>query len=192
MAATHFELLGAQNQAHISLYESHVGLKHRFEAQNKVILELKANLKALQERQPVKSQREYSDSNIKFETKSRMNKLAVPPAPLTLKHSDYPDVQFWKKHKWNNYVEHEKKANQTPKWNDFPTDTHGNILSKQRYNKLWEDAKIAWNSLYFHQLNPKSWGKRTDIPTDYIYNTLSVKYPKFQLCEGHWKLHIWC
>jgi len=71
------------------------------------------------------------------------------------------------------------------------TDKHREGLMKQRYNELWADMKLAFNSLYYRHFDPTSWSKRTDLAATYFYNTITVKYPKFQLCEGNWNIHLW-
>ncbi|EDQ99022.1 uncharacterized protein LACBIDRAFT_335422 [Laccaria bicolor S238N-H82] len=117
--------------------------------------------------------------------------IPVIPTPPTLERVDYPRVPHWMKKEWDTYLEREKLANRNPPWNAFLTDKHGETLSKQRYNELWADAKIAFNSLYWRRNDPTSWSKKTDLAASYFYNTITTKYPEFRLCEGNWKIHLW-
>ncbi|KAF8968614.1 hypothetical protein BDZ97DRAFT_1799301 [Flammula alnicola] len=192
--ATHFNLLGSGNQAYTSLYEAHVGLKHRYEAQKELVSELKGDLARLRQQaleQPAKSRREHSGSDSEFQSRPAIGNLAVPSTPPTLKQDDYPNVTYWTKEEWDDFVEREKLTNKNPLWNAFLTDANGKALSKQRYNEIWADAKLAFNSLYFRRLDPTSWSKKTDIVAAYFYNTITMKYPEFQLCDGNWKVHLW-
>ena len=141
--------------------------------------------------QPTKSREEHSTSNSHSRTKAVTGDLAVPSTPPARQREDYPDVPFWTKGEWDKLVERQKLANKTPSWNAFLTDEDGHALSKQRYNEIWADAKLAFNSLYFRRVDPTSWSKKTDIAAAYFYNTMTAKYPEFQFCEGNWKVQHW-
>ena len=113
------------------------------------------------------------------------------PLYQLLQLSNYRGVPYWTKNEWDTFVEHQKLANKNPPWNAFLTDKHGDSLSKQRYNELWADAKVAFNSLYYRRFDPTSWSKKTNLAATYFYNTIMTKYPEFWLCEGNWKIHLW-
>jgi len=158
------------------------------------ISELKGELTTLRRQimeQPPKSREELSISNYQSRTRAITSDLAVPSTPPTLQWEDYPDVPFWTKGEWDKLVERKKLANKTPSWNTFLTDEDRQVLSKQRYNEIWADAKLAFNSLYYCRIDPTSWSKKTDIAVAYFYNTTTTKYPEFQLCEGNWKVQHW-
>ena len=141
--------------------------------------------------QPTKSRRDYSSHDSESQNRPTTIDLGIIPTPATLKQDDYPDVPYWKKQDWDTFVERRKLANKNPPWNAFLTDQHGDVLSKQRYNELWADAKLAFNSLYYRRVDPTSWSKKTDLAATYFYNTITAKYPEFRLCEGNWKIHLW-
>ena len=113
------------------------------------------------------------------------------PTPPSFEQGDYPEVPFWTRKEWDTFVERRKLANKNPLWNAFLTDENGDALPKHRYNELWADAKLAFNSLYYRRCDPTSWSKKTDLAAAYFYNTISAKYPEFRLCEGNWKIHVW-
>jgi hypothetical protein len=140
--------------------------------------------------QPAKSREERSGSKYQSQSKSATD-LPIPSTPLPLARKDYPDIPFWTKQEWDTFVERRKLGNKSPSWNAFLTDEEGIILSKQRFHDLWEDAKLAFNSLYWRRADPTSWGKKNDLAAAYFYNTITTKYLEFQLCEGNWKVHLW-
>ena len=140
---------------------------------------------------PTSSRRDHSGHDSDARSQPTTAELPVIPTPATLKRADYRRVPYWTKNEWDTFVEHQKLANKNPPWNAFLTDEHGDGLSKQRYNELWADAKVAFNSLYYRRFDPTSWSKKTDLAATYFYNTITTKYPEFRLCEGNWKIHLW-
>jgi len=141
--------------------------------------------------QLTKSGKDHSTLNSDLQIRATSIDLAIIPTPATLKQEDYRDVPYWTKREWDAFVECQKLANKNPPWNTFLMDKHGEGLSKQRYNELWADAKLAFNSLYYRRFDPMSWSKKTDLAATYFYNTITSKYPEFRLCEGNWKIHLW-
>ena len=169
---------------------------HTFEISDhrELVSGLKEELAALRLQvleQPTKSGRDHSGHD--FDSRSQPTTVDIPimPTPATLKQVNYPEVLHWTKKEWDTFVECEKLANKNPPWNVFLTNKHGEALSKQRYNELWADAKVTFNSLYWRRYDPTSWSKKTDLAATYFYNTITTKYPEFQLCDGNWKIHLW-
>jgi len=159
-----------------------------------LVSDLKGELAMLRRQvleQPMKSGGDHPSHDSASRNQATTIDLAVIPTPVTLKQDDYPDVPYWTKQEWDAFVERRKLANKNPPWNAFLTDQHGDVLSKQRYNELWADAKLAFNSLYYCRIDPTSWSKKTDLAATYFYNTITAKYPEFRLCEGNWKIHLW-
>lgn len=117
----------------------------------------------------------------------------IPTALGALQQSQYGAVKYWTKASWQEYVDRAKDKNsgREPTWTEFITDEKGVQMSKQRHRELWEDAKIAWNSLYYRRLDPTTWSKKHTTAADYFYNTILQKYPEFRLCDGNWKLQMW-
>ncbi|KAF8152446.1 hypothetical protein B0H34DRAFT_810357 [Crassisporium funariophilum] len=182
--ANHHKLLGSGNQAYCALYEL-------FKRRSCL---LKGELTTLRRQvleQPTKSRKEHPGSDFNSQNKPLTRNLDIPSTPPVCQRKDYPDVPFWTKAEWDALVEHKKLANKTPAWNAFLTDKEGNVSTKNRFNEIWADAKLAFNSLYFRCVDPSSWSKKTDVAAAYFYNTITVKYPEFQLCEGNWKIQTW-
>lgn len=121
------------------------------------------------------------------------NTFVTPPAPGALQQSQYGTVKYWTKASWQEYVDRAKDKNsgREPTWTECITDEKGVQMSKQRHRELWEDAKIAWNSLYYRRLDPTTWSKKHTAAANYFYNTILQKYPEFRLCDGNWKLQMW-
>ena len=119
--------------------------------------------------------------------------FVTPPAPGALQQSQYGAVKYWTKTSWQEYVDRAKDKNsgREPTWTECITDEKGAQMSKQRHKELWEDAKIAWNSLYYRRLDPTTWSKKHTAAANYFYNTILQKYPEFRLCDGNWKLQMW-
>lgn len=141
---------------------------------------------------PTRSRSDHSSTDTGSGSRPVTRDFIAVLAPPTFEQADYPEVPFWMRKEWDTFVEHRKLANENPPWNAFLTDENGNVLSKHRYyNELWADAKLVFNSLYYCHCDPTSWSKKTDLAAAYFYNTISAKYPKFQLCKGNWKIHIW-
>lgn len=88
-------------------------------------------------------------------------------------------------------MERKKLANKTLPWNGFLTDEEGNVLPKDRFNAIWADAKLAFNSLYYRRVDSASWSKKTDVAAAYFYNAITAKYPELQLCQENWKIQHW-
>ena len=59
------------------------------------------------------------------------------------------------------------------------------------HHELYEDAKIAFNSLFYRCLDPPTWWKKHGPVADYFYNTIWAKYPQFLLCDRNWELQAW-
>jgi hypothetical protein len=159
-----------------------------------LVSELKGDLATLRQQAlelPTKSGRDHSGTATSSGSRPVTGDLVAVPTPLAFEQADYPMVPFWTRKDWDTFVEHSKLANKNPPWNSFLTDENGDALSKHRYNELWTDAKLAFNSLYYRRFDPTSWSKKTDLAATYFYNTISVKYPEFRLCEGNWKIHVW-
>ena len=125
---------------------------------------------------------------------SKPIQLTVPPAPSALSVPLTTQAKqdcFWTKDSWDTFIKRQKAANREPPWNAFITDENGIKMPPQWHRELWEDAKLAFNSLYYHRLDPASWAKKHSVAAEYFYNTIGQKYPQFQLCERNWKLHTW-
>jgi hypothetical protein len=164
-------------------------LQHR-----SIIAEMKAEMKDLQ-KELLQLTYNSSQHEKHHETlpSSSHNTLVTPPAPGALQQSQYGTVKFWTKASWQEYVDRAKNRNsgREPTLTECITDEKGVQISKQRLKELWEDAKIAWNSLYYRRLDPSTWSKKHTTAADYFYNTILQKYPEFRLCDGNWKLQMW-
>ena len=159
-----------------------------------IILELKAELKDLHKELLRHSHNDHNETHQSQSASHNTNNTFVtPPAPGPLLQSQYDKVKYWTKASWQDYVDRAKDKNSRhePTWTEFITDEKGVQMSKQRLKELWEDAKIAWNSLYYRRLDPTTWSKKHTVAADYFYNTILLKYPEFRLCDGNWKLQLW-
>ena len=122
------------------------------------------------------------------------NTLIIPPAPSNLLKPYDKKLKaacFWSKEDWEKYVAQGKAANREPPWNGFITDDKGVAMPRQWHRELYEDAKIAFNSLFYRRLDPPTWSKKHGPAAGYFYNTIRAKYPQFLLCDGNWKLQAW-
>ena len=159
-----------------------------------IIAELKAELKDLQKELLRHSHNNHNETHqLQSASQNTNNTFVTPPAPESLQQSQYGKVKYWTKASWQDYVDRAKDKNRgrEPTWTEFMTDEKGVELSKQRHKELWEDAKMAWNSLYYRRLDPTTWSKKHTAAADYFYNTILQKYPEFRLCDGNWKLQMW-
>ena len=176
--------------AHIFIFLSTI-LRHR-----SIIAEMKTEMKDMQKellQLSHKSIQEHHESSHQSASHNSTNTFVTPPAPGALQQSQYGAVKYWTKASWQEYVDRAKDRNSghEPTWTEFITDEKCLQMSKQRHKELWEDAKIAWNSLYYRRLDPTNWSKKHTTAADYFYNTILQKYPEFRLCEGNWKLQMW-
>ena len=157
-----------------------------------IITEMKAEIKDLQ-RDLLRLTHNSIKETHKTHQSASHDTFMTPPAPGALQQSQYGTVKYWTKVSWQDYVDRAKDKNsgREPTWTECITDEKGVQMSKQRHKELWEDAKIAWNSLYYRRLDPTTWSKKHTAAADYFYNTILKKYPEFQLCDGNWKLQMW-
>lgn len=159
-----------------------------------LVSELKGDLATLRQQAlepPTRSRRDHPGTDTGSGSRPVTGDFVAVPTPPAFEQADYPKVPFWTRKEWDTFVERSKLANKNPPWNAFLTDENGDALLKHRYNELWTDAKLAFNSLYYRRFDPTSWSKKTDLAAAYFYNTISAKYPEFRLCEGNWKIHVW-
>ena len=171
---------------HIFIFLS-TTLQHR-----SIIAEMKAEMKDLRKELLQTSRNSIQEHHETHQSASH-NTFVTPPAPGALQQSQYGAVKYWTKASWQEYVDRAKDKNngREPTWTECITDEEGVQMSKQRHRELWEDAKIAWNSLYYRRLDPTTWSKKHTVAANYFYNTILQKYPEFRLCDGNWKLQMW-
>ena len=87
--------------------------------------------------------------------------LVVPHAPEPLDEENYPLVPYWQEADWMTHCEHQKDHGKTTPKLGFLTDDDGNPLMESTIKKFMFHAKLAWNELYCHWLNSRSWIKKT-------------------------------
>ncbi|KAF8220526.1 hypothetical protein L208DRAFT_1382621 [Tricholoma matsutake] len=114
--------------------------------------------------------------------------LVVPDGPEVLDQEDYPDVPCWQEADWTAHCERQKDCGKTMPKLSFLTDEDGTLLTDSQIKKFMASAKIAWNELYHHRLDPTSWTKKTQQATSYFMQMMKLSFPEFCYCEEDWKI----
>ena len=121
-------------------------------------------------------------------TQSPTLSLIVPPAVATCDQDDFINVRFWKKSTWIAFKDTAKDSKQHVGATDFLTDKEGEKLSKLRIADMTRKVMQIFNEIYFHQLDPPTWTKRSEVASRFLINNLCVKFEEFRWCEGgEWK-----
>ena len=109
----------------------------------------------------------------------------IPCWPLDK--SNFPDVPFWTKSSWSDYVT--KEADQGLKHSAmmFLTDRQGNQLSEDRILEIESMARASWARMALANYAPDDWHDVAQVPADYFYNTMQVAHPEFTYADGPWK-----
>ncbi|KAH9051260.1 hypothetical protein EDB87DRAFT_1695353 [Lactarius vividus] len=130
---------------------------------------------------PVTPQTITRDSDAKLET------LIIPNVPNILEEDDFPDVPFWCESDWANHSERQKDRGKPIHKLGFLTDKEGDPVAESRIKDFMSHAKLAWNELYRHCLDPVSWTKKTLASATFFAHEMKIKFPEFCYCDGNWK-----
>jgi hypothetical protein len=114
--------------------------------------------------------------------------LDIPPAPEILDKADYPSVPYWGESAWTTHTERQRDRGQAVSKLAFLTDKDGNPAVESRIKEFTSHARQAWNELYRHRLEPKSWMKRTPQATKFFAHMMKGKFLEFCYCDGDWKV----
>lgn len=144
-----------------------------------LVIQLQDVINRLTSSQPSAS---FAPSEVKPEA------LVIPDAPESLDEEDYPDVPYWQESDWTTHCERQKDCGKTTSKLGFLTDDDGNPLPESRIKKFMSNAKLAWNELYRHRLDPSSWTKKTPRAASYFAHIMKTSFPEFRYCEGDWKI----
>lgn len=64
----------------------------------------------------------------------------------------------------------------------------GSEVSKAEQSTITEFAKKLWNELYWHDVDPATWGKALDSVSEWFCAKICERYPIFAACDdGRWK-----
>lgn len=114
--------------------------------------------------------------------------LAVPDAPEALDKEDYPNVPYWRESDWTAHCERQKDQGKTMPKLGFLTSDDGSPLAESRIKRFMSHAKLTWNELYRHRLDPISWTKKTPKAAFYFMHIMKRSFPEFCYCDGDWKI----
>jgi hypothetical protein len=114
--------------------------------------------------------------------------LVVPDGPEPLDKEDHLEVQYWYDEDWINYAERQKDCGQVVPRLGFLTGDDGNPVTESRIKAFMSAAKLAWNELYRHRLDPVSWTKKTPKAASYLAYILKSRFAEFRYCDGDWKV----
>lgn len=156
------------------------------------VTELKEELKEARDfKKLVPNMRERDEESEGREAKRGVpgqDTISVPFAPPAEHEDDHPDVRFWNRKDWTEFEARMTLRNDKVHKLGFLCNASGMAVSTSRLEEMTEAAKIAWNELHYHRLDPSTWTKRTDQAMKYFSATMTTKFPEFSFCKGDWKL----
>lgn len=156
------DLKRAQNHAYMSLFEAYLKLQGQITGKECAKSHLKftfmitiltsetiATLKSLLlQKPPVQN-----SSALVSDEGPKPSSLAPPPSPPECGKEDYEDVKFWTIGEWNEYKSRYPDCGKL----DFLTDDGGSKVSKDRLKEMSMEARVLFNELYRHRLDPTTW-----------------------------------
>jgi len=117
----------------------------------------------------------------------RTPSIKIPQVLPPTKRGDFPDTRFWYKTEWAEFEAQAKNRNEQVDKLYFLCDESGAAISKAHHDEMMEVAKVAFNELYYWQIDPFTWTKHTEKAFLHISATLRACFPEFCWCEGDWK-----
>ncbi|KAH8977622.1 hypothetical protein EDB92DRAFT_1822208 [Lactarius akahatsu] len=113
--------------------------------------------------------------------------LDIPGAPEMLEEDDHPDVPYWHESDWAKYGERQKDRGNSIHKLGFLTNKEGDAVVESRVKEFMSRAKLSWNELYRHRLDPLSWTKKTPAAATFFAHEMKLNFPEFRYCDGNWK-----
>jgi hypothetical protein len=128
--------------------------------------------------------------------------LLASPLP-TFNESDYPNVRWWTKKKWNERADASEgvilslddNGSQSAKRirsTDYLEDKDGNPISEEDRKSLYHHAQLIWNEFVKMGDPPAGY---TQVNIQYLTqyrNEMEKEFPFLNYCSRHWKAdHVW-
>src|ERR1700722_5502086 len=122
---------------------------------------------------------------------------------LPLSKTEYPQVHYWTKKQWDNKKDTlgSTKINQNAPQRGktriangenmalrFIEDSNGVVVDGYQVNKMRTLSNQIWTHLHDQGVSPVTWAQGSHIIQSYYHSTMYDRFPKLQLCEGHWKV----
>lgn len=126
----------------------------------------------------------------------------LPQVDIPLKRADYPDVRFWTRPEWMNYLKNGGDSsssgseivrgrtlvslgiNKTAKYIE---DASGNPVDGYKLKDMLTHMRSIWSSLLLLNRVPTTWGKADMEILRHFHREMRVKFLEFALCENDWK-----
>lgn len=124
-----------------------------------------------------------------------VNGLLVPnediPSPVYDK-EQHGKFRFWTSDDWAPYAQGGAKADFATSADGVPLyleNEDGNTFAPDTHMELRKLVKQILATVFFHHLNPVSWGKAGTHVTRYVLSEIYKVFPVLAKCRGHFRVH---
>jgi hypothetical protein len=109
--------------------------------------------------------------------------LIIPNPPPSCNQDDFPDVRFWTRSEWNEYVDKENENGRNPSKVGFICQKDGSMVSDARLTTIGKEANQLWAEIYRERQDPLTWSGKTRTAADFFSNSMCIKFEEFQYCN---------
>jgi hypothetical protein len=124
---------------------------------------------------------------------------AIPPKPTN--RTDFPNVKFWTRQDWNQYLSKQDKIKSKEKkpargtenvGQTYIEDIHGKVISADRATAIRQTLRQLWREYELNGSAPTTWDTASHEVSRDCTEKMVNTYPELGLCEDNWKLHYLC
>ena len=134
----------------------------------------------------------------------------VPPAPKPFPKIDCPEITFWTRAEYRNFIKKKKQEARATNGSSSTTKTtrwchdqahpylqykDGTLVMGDSLTSLSMKIHSVWLSLHSHGITPKTFSKMSSEALEFLLQSILplLEFKYILYCDnGHWKLKEWC